>query len=461
MNFWTKEKLIEAYPYCRLHNMPTEWTGSGLRIWHDEFEQDNMALLRFDGEKRGIVPLHRDKIIDKASALVCSKGHASELVSYGKPIIEVDDTSEVIFAYARYIRSYYNGKVIAVTGSAGKSTTTSMVYEILKDKGASSNLNKANTSWGIGWNLTTFDLDNPYWVVETSLGGGMIRNSSLTIPDIAIVTTIAPVHLTGDETLRDVAFRKSKIFSSMSAGKVAIIYNEIPYFDIFEDMILEKKLKLITVGEGENSNIRIDAESSNCFIINGQRYELSGELLPKHILIDMGMAIAAAIECGESVENAIEKLRNFKSLEGRGEVFSGKIDFDKNITLIDESYNANPVSMRASLEGFYRMYGGDDKSRLLILGGMTEGGKDSEKYHIELEDVIRKVKPARVILCSAEMEPLWNIIKFDFAGEYYETVEELNKDIKNWIKDGDFIFIKSSHSIGLYKTALMLKSAIN
>ena len=218
---------------------------------------------------------------------------------------------------------------------------------------------------------------------------------------------------------------------------------------------------MITVGEGENSNIRIDAESSNCFIINGQRYELSGELLPKHILIDMGIALAAAIECGESVENAIEKLRNFKSLEGRGEVFSGKIDFDKNITLIDESYNANPVSMRASLEGFYRMYGGDDKSRLLILGGMTEGGKDSEKYHIELEDVIRKVKPARVILCSAEMEPLWNIIKFDFAGEYYETVEELNKDIKNWIKDGDFIFIKSSHSIGLYKTALMLKSAIN
>ena len=330
MNFWTKEKLIEAYPYCRLHNMPTEWTGSGLRIWHDDFEQDNMALLRFEGEKRGIVPLHRDKIIDKASALVCSKGHASELVSYGKPIIEVDDTSEVIFAYARYIRSHYNGKVIAVTGSAGKSTTTSMVYEILKDKGASSNLNKANTSWGIGWNLTTFDLDNPYWVVETSLGGGMIRNSSLTIPDIAIVTTIAPVHLTGDETLRDVAFRKSKIFSSMSAGKVAIIYNEIPYFDIFEDMILEKKLKLITVGEGENSNIRIDAESSNCFIINGQKYELSGELLPKHILIDMGMAIAAAVECGESIEDAIEKLKNFKSLEGRGEAFSGKIDFDKN-----------------------------------------------------------------------------------------------------------------------------------
>ena len=65
-----------------------------------------------------------------------------------------------------------------------------------------------------------------------------------------------------------------------------------------------------------------------------------------------------------------------------------------------------------------------------------------------------------VILCSQEMKPLWDVIKFDYAGEYYENVDELNKDIMNWIKDGDYIFVKSSHSIGLYKTITLLKNAM-
>lgn len=460
MNFWTKEKLIESYPYCRFYNMPAGWSASGLKIWYDGFKQDHIALIRFDDEKRGIMPQHRSLIMDKASALMCSKGHAQELFQYNKPVIEVDDTSEAIFAYARYIRSHYKGKVIAITGSSGKSTTTSMVYDILKDYGASSNLNKANTSWGIGWNMTTFSVEDPYWIIETSVGGGMLRNSSLTVPDIAIITTIAPVHLTGNETLRDVAFRKSRIFSSMSGGGAAILYREIPYFDIFEDMIAERKLKLVTVGESLDSNIRVVSEDSDSLVIEGKSYKVSDEPLPKHILLDIGMSVAAAMECGISPDEAIEKLYNFKSLSGRGEIFSGKIPPDRNITVMDESYNANPVSMKASLEGFYKMFAGDDKSRLLILGGMTECGKDSEKYHLELAETIKKINPARVILCSQEMKPLWDVIKFDYAGEYYENVDELNKDIMNWIKDGDYIFVKSSHSIGLYKTITLLKNAM-
>ena len=178
MKFWTEEKIKEAICDCTLHNFPAGWSSNGLKIWHKDFEDESMALVRVNQEKRGILQDKLPELIDKVSAIITT--NPEQFLHYGKPVVELEvEPGDAILMFAKYIRKFFNGKVIDITGSSGKSTTTRMVYDILKDKGASANLGQANTSWGIAWNMSNFNINDDYWIIETSLGGGQkFQNNS-------------------------------------------------------------------------------------------------------------------------------------------------------------------------------------------------------------------------------------------------------------------------------------------
>ena len=113
--------------------------------------------------------------------------------------------------------------------------------------------------------------------------------------------------------------------------------------------------------------------------------------------------------------------------------------------------------MKAALEGFGKMFGGEDKSRVLILGDMAEGGPETQKHHLELAETIKQINPTRILLCGEQMKALWEILKDQYSGEWYPEFQALNKDLLNWLKDGDCILVKSSHSICLYRIVNYLK----
>lgn len=457
MNFWNEEKLREALPYAQFFNFPPNWGGKGLYIWHEQAEDDGMILVRREKETRGVLPRTIDSIQDKVSAIIASD--VTAYFKYRKPLIEVSaNPQNVIIDLARYIRKNYNGKVIAVTGSSGKSTTTQLVYDILASKyNTSANLNKYNTSWGLSWNMTCFDIDSKYWVIETSLGGGMSRNSAITKPHYAIITNIAPVHLTEGMKLEDVAKIKAQIFNSMEEGSCAILYKEAAHFEILKNAAEYKGLKIITFGESEDCDIRIIADSTGKFIIDGQEYILKDTRTAKHILFDMAAALAVATEEGFEIEDILNVLRNFSQVEGRGNQINITLPPDKKVTLIDESYNANPLSMKAALEGFAHLY--QDRNKVVILGDMAECGEESVKYHLAIAESIRLVNPKKVILCGKDIKHLYNAISSEFNSVYFETIEDLNSNIKDLLEDNDYAIVKSSHSSGLHKTVKLLKRA--
>jgi len=457
MNFWNEENLKEALPYAQLFNFPPHWSGCGLFIWHDELKDNSIILVRRPKEKRGLLPQNIDRLIDKVSAIVSSD--VTAFFKYNKPLIEINgSTDNVIIDLARYIRKNYQGTVVAITGSSGKSTTTKMVYDVLSSKfKTSANLNRYNTSWGLSWNMTCFDIDAKYWAIETSLGGGMNRNSAITKPDYAIITNIAPVHVNTGMTLKNIAETKAQIFNYMTPGACAIIYREAEYFKILKSAAEYKELKIITYGESEDCDIRVIADDTSKFILGGQEYIFQDSPVAKHILLDMAAAIAVAKEEGFNTEKVLEVLRNFSQVEGRGNQIELTLSGDRKIKLIDESYNANPLSMQAALEGFAHLF--PDKNKIVILGDMAECGPDSAKYHAGISETIRKVNPQKLILCGKEMKYLFDEIKDEFDCKYYETVKELNPEIVEILNDNDHVFIKSSHSTELYKTVDTIKKA--
>ncbi len=457
MVFWTKENISSALPDAKFYNFPDSFFSNGVRVTHLDFERGNMALVRKSDEKVGIAESFLDSLTDKVSAIICSD--YEYFSNYNLPVIEVNAPYDSVIKMAEFIRKQYNGKVIDITGSSGKTTATKMCYDVLSHYGASANLNQANTNFGLAWNMTLYDVNMPYWVNETSLGGGMDLNSALTIPDIAVVTNIAPVHLKPNQPLINVAVQKSKIFSSMKPGSLAFLYKEMEYYDVVERAAKKKNLRIITFGESEDSDIRVLIGSRNSLNIFGRLYAFNDSPTPRHILLDAAIVAGIVYSLGLSIEEAIEKLREFNAIVGRGQVTEGNIDSAHKITMVDESFNANPLSMKFSLEGFNRLYGSKE-NKLLILGDMAEGGPETLKQHLYLFKYIEEIKPSRVLLCGEQMANLWDLVNNAYDGAYYRSVNELLPDVLNWIKNDDYIFIKASHSIELFKVVIKLRDMI-
>ena len=398
MDFWNLERIKEAAGELNTYNFPENWTATGLRIWHESFLDRNMLVMREEGEERGAFKKNIDAILPQISAFVTS--NPENYLSYGLPVIGVKDTNKFIVDLGKYIRSNYKGKIIAITGSSGKSTTTRMLYDALYEYGACANLTQENTVHGIAWHMTNFSLDAKYWVIESSIGRG-----AMTIPDIAIVTNVAPVHLAKNQTIADIARAKAKTFDTMAEGKTAILCKETECFDIFENAAKAKNLKIITVGLTDDCDVKI---YENTIKIYDKEYSLGTEFIPQHLKIDMALALAAVYDLGENVEAAVGVLTKFQSLTGRGETFTGKIQPNRTITLVDESYNANPLSMKATLLAFGEKY--KDKNKVLILGDMAEGGQHTLKQHLELIPVIREVHLEKILLTCETMKEVWDMI---------------------------------------------------
>lgn len=457
MVFWTKENISRALPDAKFYNFPDSFFSNGVRVTHLDFERGNMALVRKSDEKVGIAESFLDSLTDKVSAIICSD--YEYFSNYNLPVIEVNAPYDSVIKMAEFIRKQYNGKVIDITGSSGKTTATKMCYDVLSHYGASANLNQANTNFGIAWNMTLYDINMPYWVNETSLGGGMDLNSALTIPDIAVVTNIAPVHLKPHQPLINVAVQKSKIFNSMKVGDLAFLYREMEYFEVVFKAAKKKNLKIITFGQSEDADIRVLAGERNSINLFGKLYRFNDNPTPIHLLLDAAIAIGIVNSLGLSVEDAIEKLNHFDAIVGRGQVTQGYIDSERKITMVDESFNANPLSMKFALEGFNKLYG-KKENKLLILGDMAEGGTETLKQHLYLFKYIEEIKPSRVLLCGEQMANLWDLVNNAYDGAYYRSVNELLPDVLNWIKNDDYIFIKASHSIELFKVVIKLRDMI-
>ena len=455
MNYWTKENLISALPNAKFYGFNEDFKpAQGVRVTFLNFDENCIALIRLQGEEKGIPLQYIDKIKDKASAFLTTDAKAVE--DYGLPIIEVENVHKAIFVMARYKRARFSGKVVDITGSAGKSTTTKMCYLALEEYGASANLNQANTNFGIAWNSTNYAQTDKYWINETSLGGGISLNSLLTMPNIAVVTNIAPVHLKPTQPLKNVAIEKAKIFDYIKKDGYAILYKEMVYFDYVCEAAKNKNCNIITFGESEDADVRVEAGDLNYISVFGQKYLFSSNPVPTHILLDVAIVSAILHILGLPIEHAYEKLREFKSLPGRGEVLCGNIFSDKYVTVVDESFNANPLSMKFSIQGFNRLYG-EKENKILILGDMAEGGPDTVKQHVELAKYIQEVNPSRVLLCGKKKKNLWEVIKSDYKGNYYENSDDLINELSDYIVDNDYILVKASHSVELFKVVTNLK----
>lgn len=376
------------------------------------------------------------------------------------PLLKVENPVQATMEIGIAARKRFQGKVIAVTGSAGKTTTCQMLNCVLeKNHKVTTTPGTNNTYLEVAWVFGSVKQDDAYAIIEMALGALNRPRGSITYeitPHVAVVTSIAPAHV-GNKilgSLESVARYKSRIFCGMSAGSYAVLNRDMSYYELFEQKAKSFKLNIITFGTHPDATIRMPVLADGGeFYAMGNTYKLNCPV-PADQIYDALAVVCVSIAVGFSIEKTLEYLKTFEVVNGRGNVL--KVNRDgKNLTIIDSTFNANPLSMRYALEHL-KISEPNQKSRVAILGDIAELGAGSVDYHKGLADAMLAAEPDRILLCGEFMRHPYEMIKDKLNATWFGTLDELLKNVETNLRVGDTVLLKSSHATGLSKVVDLL-----
>jgi UDP-N-acetylmuramoyl-tripeptide--D-alanyl-D-alanine ligase len=350
---------------------------------------------------------------------------------------------------ARAARARSHAKVIAVTGSAGKTTTKEMLRLAFGALGSThASASSYNNHWGVPLSLASMPRETEYGVFEVGMNHfGELRNLvSFVRPHVALVTTIAPAHLEFFGNCDAIADAKSEIFEGVLPGGAALIPADSEYASRLAARARQVGVtRVLTFGtKGTDAKLisfqEIDSGMKVESEIMGRRVTFRIGAPGAHIAGNaIGALLSVAVLEGD-VLNAAAALSSFSALKGRGARFRIMAG-GGTAEIIDESYNANPSSMRAALA---LLGSATAKRRIAVLGDMLELGPDSTTHHAALAGDIDAAHVDLVYANGAQMKSLWDALPASRLGAYGAASPEIAAQIVNDVRDGDVILVKGS-----------------
>ncbi len=374
----------------------------------------------------------------KAGAALVSRASAGA----AGPLLTVADTQRGLEDLARAARARSNAKILAVTGSAGKTTTKEILRYALNGLG-STHVSAAsyNNHWGVPLSLAGLPESSEFGVFEIGMNhAGEIRSLvSLVRPHGALITTIAPAHLEYFGSCEAIADAKSEIFEGLVPGGFALIPADNAYAGRLAARAAQAKVSRIVrfgkSGEAKLLSFTPDGEGMRVQAdILGQTVDCLVGAPGAHIAGNVVGALAAVALMEGDVLNAAAGLKNFTALKGRGARFTAG-----DVTVIDESYNANPASMAAALA----LLGAAKGRKIAVLGDMLEMGAGD--HHAALAAPIEQANTDLVFAAGLEMKALWDRLPANRRGAYAENSTALAPQLLVAVKSGDTVLVKGSN----------------
>src|SRR6185437_9656415 len=352
------------------------------------------------------------RFVDAAFA----SGAAGAIVSQpvGGPHVLVDDTFAALQALGRASRERSRATIFGVTGSVGKTSTKEALYAAL-DRNRPGKVHRSvksyNNHTGVPLSLARMPRDSEFAIFEMGMNNaGEIRAlTSQVRPHAALITAIAPAHIENLGSEQAIADAKAEIFEGLEPGGIAIVPNDTPHRDRLVKAARRHADRIITFGGGDADVHAIHAVASE-----GGGSLISAALLERELTFTISqpgehwvtnaLGVLAAVEAvGADVALAGLALADMGGLKGRGQRHRIAVQGGE-ILLIDESYNANPASMAATIGSL-----GAEKGvarRIAVLGPMRELGAHSDELHAGLAPAILSAHIDRLILIGEEMRPL-------------------------------------------------------
>ena len=388
-------------------------------------------------------------------------GAAGVIVSHrvDGPHVLVDDTFAALQALGRASRERSRATIFGVTGSVGKTSTKEALYAALERNRPGKvhrSVKSYNNHTGVPLSLARMPRDTEFAVFEMGMNnkGEIAALTRQVRPHVALITAIAPAHIENLGSEEAIADAKAEIFEGLEPDGIAIVPNDTAYRDRLVKAARRRADRIITFGGGD-----ADVHAVHAVGANGGGSLISAALLERELTftisqrgehwVSNALAVLAAVEAaGADVARAGLALADLAGLKGRGARHQIQVDGGE-ILLIDESYNANPASMAATLKSL-----GAEKDvdrRIAVLGPMRELGEHSAALHAGLAPAVLSAKIDRLILIGSEMAPLARAVNGRIGVDRVDSVEEATDALRRLVRPGDAVLVKASNSVGLAK----------
>ncbi|MDR2723781.1 MAG: UDP-N-acetylmuramoyl-tripeptide--D-alanyl-D-alanine ligase [Holosporaceae bacterium] len=391
--------------------------------------------------------------INNGAAVVISEKDVPQ-VEFSR-IIKVKSSIEALRKLAKYNIDKSDAKYIGVTGSVGKTLTKDLIYHILSNQSKLRNKIYAtrknfNSQIGLPICAATMPRNTEYGIFEMGMSAFGEINKLITIvqPSVSIISRVCEAHLEFFDSIWDIAKAKSEIFKTEKKQEAAIIPADSPYTDFFKQEAIACGIKNVFTFCSPNADAKVleyhcvDDHSRIVADILGKKvkYLIYGNNISL-INNSISSLLGAHIISGISLQNLADVLESFEAPPGRGGIIYLE---NRNITLIDDSYNACPTSVRAALYSLTKYVG---RRKILILGDMLELGRDAICYHENLSATIDKCEIDVVFACGFLAKQLFDNLRGCKKGIWCEDSAELGEKILERIQNGDSILVKGSNSM--------------
>jgi UDP-N-acetylmuramoyl-tripeptide--D-alanyl-D-alanine ligase len=366
--------------------------------------------------------------------------------------VQVSDTRIALGELAAYWRQKFTGKLIGITGSNGKTSVKEMCGKILVDFASESSVltTRGNLNNDIGLPMMLLELREQHQYAVIEMGANHVGEidylTSIAQPDVALVNNVGPAHLEGFGSLENIAKAKAEIYNGLSDTGIAIINLDDAFSSLWQDYCASKRsISFSMLDEKADVFAKLISERRYQVTVGDEMAELTLKVPGKHNVMNALAAIAATSVLDIPLQSIILSLSEFENIKGRLTVLTT----ESGCRVIDDTYNANPLSVSAAIDVLAGMQGSKTDNTILVLGDMAELGSNAERLHAEVGS---KAKEAGISALYATGVLSANTVDaFGENGIHFATKDKLIDVLKESLTGSEVVLVKGSRSAAMEK----------
>ena len=387
----------------------------------------------------------------KASICILEKNYSKK----NSRKIFVKDTLKTFSNLSCVIRKSLGTPIVAITGSAGKTSLKELIGQSLNILTPTLYSKKSfNNQYGVPLSLFNLDKKHKIGVFEIGMDkkGEIHKLSNLIQPDIGVITNISYAHIKNFKSLKGIAEAKAEIIKNITIGGKIILNADDAFYSFFRERALKRGLKIISFSIKNRSDFQfIDNKKHRIKNIieikaNNKKYKFKINEDLYNYKLNLVAAVAVISNFFKIDKLNKDIFKDFAQPSGRGNLKKIKLK-KKTIQLIDESYNSNPLSLKFSIEKFDKIE--TTNAKYLLLGDMLELGKFSKKLHSDIANNINKTQISKVYVYGKDIIYTFNKLRTQKKGKILKSNSEILRFISNQINNNDYLMVKGSNSTGL------------